>query len=309
MLQEDEFDVYFARAALQAKELAEQQQALDVRRGSVPNESLFGTQLTVAEPSSTPRRTASCKYPSSRRTKGSPSPRPGEGNGGRSPRRRSSTVQPEGNNSPPARNTLQTPDADTKSHSAPHSRSSSWKKMHRPSSSREIKGGDGGHTPRSSSNSSLSARRDSLPLDEAVTAKLEQLQILQADNVCVVRNFTTSSRGIINRGDSFKRKKRAAAAAAASGGRTGKTPTTSPKIVRVTPPSPASAPDLLPLDRLVSPCRPRGALVTQHSRTSSSATPPLRVLVLGRHGVGKTALLQQFMTSEYMGAVETNFGE
>lgn len=35
---------------------------------------------------------------------------------------------------------------------------------------------------------------------------------------------------------------------------------------------------------------------------------PVKVVVLGEEGVGKTALLQQFMTSEYMAAVQTNFG-
>lgn len=36
---------------------------------------------------------------------------------------------------------------------------------------------------------------------------------------------------------------------------------------------------------------------------------PVKVVVLGEEGVGKTALLQQFMTSEYMAAVQTNFGQ
>ena len=34
-----------------------------------------------------------------------------------------------------------------------------------------------------------------------------------------------------------------------------------------------------------------------------------KVALVGAHGVGKTSLLQQFMTSEYMGAMETSFGE
>ena len=37
--------------------------------------------------------------------------------------------------------------------------------------------------------------------------------------------------------------------------------------------------------------------------------PVYRVLTLGGPGVGKTALTQQFMTSEYMAAQNTSFGE
>lgn len=50
---------------------------------------------------------------------------------------------------------------------------------------------------------------------------------------------------------------------------------------------------------------------SQGSSTHSSVEvpSPYRVLVLGCHGVGKTALVQQFMTSEFLGAVETSFGK
>ena len=37
--------------------------------------------------------------------------------------------------------------------------------------------------------------------------------------------------------------------------------------------------------------------------------PIYRVLTLGGPGVGKTALTQQFMTSEYMAAQNTSFGK
>ena len=39
------------------------------------------------------------------------------------------------------------------------------------------------------------------------------------------------------------------------------------------------------------------------------AAPVKKVLMIGDRQVGKTALLQQFMTSQYMGAAETSFGE
>jgi len=43
---------------------------------------------------------------------------------------------------------------------------------------------------------------------------------------------------------------------------------------------------------------------------SSDDTPPVyRVLMIGGPGVGKTALTQQFMTSEFMAAQNTSFGQ
>jgi hypothetical protein len=45
------------------------------------------------------------------------------------------------------------------------------------------------------------------------------------------------------------------------------------------------------------------------SADSFRETPMHRVLMLGGAGVGKTALTQQFLTSEYMAAQNTSFGE
>ena len=42
---------------------------------------------------------------------------------------------------------------------------------------------------------------------------------------------------------------------------------------------------------------------------ASDPTPGLIVLVLGEEGVGKTALTQQFMTSEYLGGFDTSSGK
>ena len=41
----------------------------------------------------------------------------------------------------------------------------------------------------------------------------------------------------------------------------------------------------------------------------SGDTPVYRILMLGGPGVGKTALSQQFLTSEYMAAQNTSFGK
>jgi len=43
--------------------------------------------------------------------------------------------------------------------------------------------------------------------------------------------------------------------------------------------------------------------------SSSVDTPVYRVLMIGGPGVGKTALTQQFMTSEFMAAQNTSFGQ
>ena len=43
--------------------------------------------------------------------------------------------------------------------------------------------------------------------------------------------------------------------------------------------------------------------------SSSADTPVYRVLMIGGPGVGKTALTQQFMTSEFMAAQNTSFGQ
>ena len=302
---QDEFDMYFARAALQGKELEEQQQSVDNRRGSLPNNASVTNQLKNESAQAFHRRTASCKNPT-RRHRGL-SPRPGESSG-RSPRRRASGAHQEvpllqaNQETVPISLKAPSPRLDMKCHSAPHSRSSSWKKMRRPRSARDLQQAEADANPspssqgspvrtggRSNSSSSLSGRRESIPLEDVVTAKLEQLKILQADDVCVVRNFTTSSRGIINRGDSFKRRSTASIASVGL-----------PESVLQQETSCGSG------------NRSRALSVnSQCSTVASSVGTPLvfRVLVLGRHGVGKTALLQQFMTSEYMGAVESNFGK
>lgn len=173
-----------------------------------------------------------------------------------------------------------------KCHSAPHSRSSSWKNKKRPRSFRQPRRNGENESPESKS------RHGSITNFEVeVTQKLEQLKLLQAEDVCVVRNFSTSSRGLINRGDSFKRKPRNSTTSTASDGG-------EPRSGVI---SPAGAAPVIPRDRNVSV----GSCNTESSDVSSIH----KVLVIGDRGVGKTALLQQFMTSQYMGAAETSFGE
>ena len=51
----------------------------------------------------------------------------------------------------------------------------------------------------------MDAISGSIPIDDTLV-KLEQLKLLQSEDVYPVRSFTTSARGLVNRGDSFKRK-------------------------------------------------------------------------------------------------------
>ena len=45
------------------------------------------------------------------------------------------------------------------------------------------------------------------------------------------------------------------------------------------------------------------------SRESSTTTVPYKVVMLGSAGVGKSSLISQFMTSEYLHAYDTSLGE
>lgn len=265
---EDEFDKYFARAA-QVKEIEITPPPpviptvdieSDLRRGSLPS-----SRLRTPELGSSVRRTASCKYPSRRQRERSASPRNVSG----SHRPSSINLEASGltNDSYIHENTLRAPSPGPaiKCHSAPHSRSSSWKKSKRPRG-----GSDDGGTP------DARPRTGSVPLEETVVAQLERIKYLQTEDFCPVRNFAMTSKGLINRGDSFKRKSSCNVLADCANGQSnsGHTPEGN-----------------------------RSRAVSVNSNGSRSPEKPsFKVLILGDHGVGKTALLQQFLTSEYMGA-------
>lgn len=154
-------------------------------------------------------------------------------------------------------------------YSAPQSRSGSFKK---PRKSRLLDVGP----------------RSSLPsLEDSITAKLLELQQLEADDCRVVREFVTSERGgIVHRGDSFRRNRET------DNSRTTKTRTqTDAETQRV------------------------GAAATQaeaqvmEAEQIAADTVACKVVIVGDHGVGKTALLQQLMTSHYMAGMNTcSFG-
>ena len=312
---DDEFDKYFARAAL-GRAVDDDDGETEGRRGSLPSAT-----LKVSE-SSGCRRTRSCKYPARRKRSVSPRPSsPAALNGSPTQRPTSLLLDNGGPNASASastsglaasassalggdvngsddsgknllsdnyvhESTLRAPSPGMKCHSAPHSRSSSWKKSRRPRA---------GSRHEDLMMLETRPRTGSVPLEETVISKLERLRLLQSDDVCPVRSFKLSSKGLINRGDSFKRKSEQSVASEGAGS-TG-----------------AGAPQEAPVVAAEGADRSRAVSVNsaESSKASSSttSTPLFRVLILGDHGVGKTALLHQFMTSEYMGATDTSFGE
>lgn len=84
-----------------------------------------------------------------------------------------------------------------------------------------------------------------------------------------VRSFKTTPKGVVNRGDSFRKK----------GQRCG-------QYTRASPPKKDLSSEPAPVQ-------------TVFSITPDEPTSYFKVLVLGPPGVGKTSLSQQFMTSEY----------
>lgn len=212
------------------------------------------------------------------------------------------------------------PRQELRCHSAPHSRSSSWKKIKRPVSFRDLKEVQ---QIEDEEEWQRRGRGGSISLEEAISAKLQELKLLQADDCYVVRQFTTSPKGIVNRGDSIKRRPSSTSCSSAAS----KSPSITPICPLVASSSSSisssligsvSAPDM-PSASAAAAAAASLSLTTSARRTSAVLSPEpetdktpdgkVHVLVLGDEGVGKTSLLQQFMTSEYMAAVQTSFGE
>ena len=308
----DEFDVYFARAKLDEELAKEQQEKLlqtSERRGSLPDAT--GATLTIEVPSHH-RRALSCKLPSrkrSRKSKKENSPKSKENSPpcGDTAAAAAAQLQPESlSHSSSAQSvvtggvsmsyvtepTLRAPSprmGSQKSSSAPHSRSSSWKNKRRPKSG--VYAAAARDSSESSPEQSRSRNSSITRFEEDVANKLEELKTLQSENALVVRNFTLSSKGVINRGDSFKRKPQRQL-----------TPETLAAAV-TTSTERAAGGDKRPSDSELT------ASAQAASPVAAGTTNVSRVLVIGDRGVGKTALLQQFMTSQYMGAAETSFGK
>jgi len=132
------------------------------------------------------------------------------------------------------------------------------------------------------------APRSSLPsLEDSITAKLLELQQLEADDCRVVREFITSKQGgIVHRGDSFRRIRD-----------TSTDSSTTTKTRREAQ-----------RDRETD--REEHSVVGRCEGQLSGDTVACKVVIVGDRGVGKTSLLQQLMTSHYMAAMNTcSFGQ
>lgn len=96
-----------------------------------------------------------------------------------------------------------------------------------------------------------------------------------------VRSFKTTNKGVVNRGDSVRR------------GRTSRNG--SDEHTRYTP-SPRPTSHHVPFE-----------IKVENSSDNAAVTSYYKVVVLGAHGVGKSSITQQFMTSEYV-AFENSVG-
>lgn len=106
---------------------------------------------------------------------------------------------------------------------------------------------------------------------------------------CRVRSFTTHSKGIVNRGDSFKvRKSSSQMSLDSTGSATPRDPTRGRSCSSVSHESIAN--------------------LSRDSSTEGEG-PVYSVLMVGSNGVGKSALTQQFMTSENVGHNDTSIGK
>jgi len=128
------------------------------------------------------------------------------------------------------------------------------------------------------------APRSSLPsLEDSITAKLLELQQLEADDCRVVREFVTSRGGIVHRGDSFRRNK--------------ETTDNSSKATKTQTQTERHE-------------QSAGAAAIQRDERRLATTVACKVVIMGDRAVGKTSLLQQLMTSHYLAAMNTgSFGQ
>lgn len=141
-------------------------------------------------------------------------------------------------------------------------------------------------------------RRNSMPSNKCRNLLSVSFQDLQnkheetgKDSLRRVRSFkTTSKGGVVNRGDSFKRKKQNEVMYS------GCTVTVDA----------AEEFGLSQRTRLSSDNSSESGTGGSSQATSADC---FRVVILGAQGVGKTALTQQFMTSEYLAQFDTSNGE
>lgn len=287
----DEFDVYFARAALDASR-DENDDSVPLADRSPCSGSLrplvCPEDETHRKSASIPRRSVSCKYPSRKKSV--------------SPKRDSALGSPVvvGFHSPKVSGAadpglcaplLGVWTSARSSSSAPQSRSSSWRKLKRPRSFR-----DSDHHHHTGSSTPVGGN-----LEEAIFDRLQQLKLMKEADCCVVRSFNTSAKGnIVDKYDMFKR----------IADHQPHPPSPSPVLTSLD-----SAVDVTNVDAAADHRRKPGSRSDETGNASmvlygrAGASDVCKVVVIGQSHVGKTALIQQFMTSHYMAAVCTSFGK
>lgn len=254
---DDEFEQYFKRAKEEEKTFNQ-----NIRRGSLPvPELLIPDTLNIGEYTNGGiRRTASCKYPGVKGQKpirSKPSSRKGSASNSRN---RLCDEYINTNDS-----SLKVPSPTRELHSPTHSRHGSRRGSRRGSYREDLD-----QEPR--------PKNLGIPLEENVTAQLERMKALQTDDLCPARSFTTTSKGIVNRGDSYKRKS-------------------------ITPDA-LGVEDIQQLEYLQLRNNEANKNVgnNRSPKKYTHEIPTYKAIVIGDHGVGKTSLVQQFITSTYMGA-------
>ena len=136
--------------------------------------------------------------------------------------------------------------------------------------------------------------------DDAAVMKCEQTHFLEEENLCVVRSFETSARGIINRGDSVKRNRKQVINDTESIREPMETVMENGETLN-------GYDNCGEQQTLTSTNVPSGARSKKGCTTPSGA---YKVLIIGDQGVGKTALINQFLTSDYMGgATDSAYGK
>lgn len=134
------------------------------------------------------------------------------------------------------------------------------------------------------------AREDSLSPKNSSLA--DGLYFGEDRDFYLLRHFTVTPKGdVINKGDLVRQRSRSATSVTTSNGSPGTSPATSS----------CSSSGLAVGSRKASVMGYDSVPVSRHS--------PVRIRMLGTLGVGKSALVSQFMTSEYMNAYECSQGE
>lgn len=171
----------------------------------------------------------------------------------------------------------------------------SWKKLRRPRDLRQFRDEYSDLPPTDATQRCVAARS----LDDTINTTLDQLRVIQDGDCCVVRCFNTTANGLVNHGDSFKRKNEPLLHTSSSdqdvvrAASRSRSQSSSNSHASYGQPVTDETEDL----DVVEP-----AVVLPVTQSSSYT-----VLVLGQQGVGRTALLQQFLTSQFM-AAETTLG-